>query len=202
MRKVTSVILCGVLLSSMIIATGCGKKASPVSGKSAVIEKSMRNRPKWTSQLFYEDKTNMYISGQATGKDYALSMRLAKSEAVKNLVEAIETKARSEFSAVVKEHVKDGEVARYIDDSIAMVSENVRVSGLFYKETYYEKRETQLKNSVEYHFDVWALLSIKKDDYYTARENAVNALDMKAKMKNSAELAKVAEELKKRLLED
>jgi hypothetical protein len=198
-RKSISCLLVIVSIASLTGLTGCGKKTGTPAGKTKIVERSHRNRPSWTSKITTEDRTNYYYSGMASGRDYALSVRLAKAEGVKNMVEAIESKVRTEFTSVTTEIAKDAQVARFIEDGISMLSENVRVRGLTYNEVYYEKSEKALKDAVEYYYDVWARISIKKEDYVEARKEVVERMIREAQLKNSQVLMETAKTLKERL---
>ena len=97
---------CGITLIVMI---GCGGGNKGVKQKQAMVELSRpvvvekteaTKRPEWTNQTtFYEDAQGLHFTGGVMGgSDYALTLRMAKSEAMKNLLESVEVKARAEFS--------------------------------------------------------------------------------------------------------
>jgi hypothetical protein len=58
------------------------------------------NRPEWTTEDTFMEKDDIFFyTGGVIGRaDYALTLRLAKSEAIKNLLESVEIKARVEFN--------------------------------------------------------------------------------------------------------
>ncbi|MGM0608703.1 MAG: hypothetical protein ACQESP_09805 [Candidatus Muiribacteriota bacterium] len=201
-KKIFLNLLCLSLLILTIIATGCGRRRSKPApeGRTEVVEQSHSERPQWTTVLFTETSDEYYYSGQASGRDYGLTVRLAKAEALKNMVENIEVMVRTEFTSVVKEYSKDSEVGRFIEDGISMVSENVRVRGLNYKEVYFEKLEKQLDGSVEYQYDVWSLIAIDIEDYYKARREVIDRMHREAQEKNADDLIETAETLKSNLL--
>jgi hypothetical protein len=83
---------------------GCGA-SKPVKQNQAlmeiqkpmVMEKTGKdNRPEWISEkpYFEDDKGYHFTGGIMGGADYALTIRFAKAEATKNLLESIQIKAR------------------------------------------------------------------------------------------------------------
>jgi len=88
----------------LFLPIGCGagkvarEKAEMIEvHRPVVVEKTGQDdRPDWTTQrTFMEQNGNLvYTGGVMGGADYALTLRLARSEATKNLLESIQIKAR------------------------------------------------------------------------------------------------------------
>ena len=134
----------------LLLVMGCGgnkavrqNQAMAESSKPVVYEKSGdTKRPEWTARLtFHEnDQGFAFTGGVMGGSDYALTLRLAKSEAIKNLLESVEIKARTEFSSAIQgNYSKDDEIGRYLTDAVAWTVDNLKVAGIRQKEIHYEQ---------------------------------------------------------------
>ena len=111
---------------------GCGaskamkEKQALVEVQSPIVvtKTGQDKRPDWTSENpFREDDKGLYFSGGIMGgADYALTIRLAKAEATKNLLESIQIKLRSEFSSAIHGQNRiDNDLGRYATDGVAWV---------------------------------------------------------------------------------
>ncbi len=139
-----------IMVPFLTFILGCGgskvvkqNQAMAEAYKPVVYEKTgTTQRPEWTNQLSYseDDRGYHFTGGVMGGSDYALTLRLAKSEAIKNLLESIEIKTRSEFSSVMHgNYGKDEDIGRYVTDAVAWTVENLRVSGIKQQNIYYEQ---------------------------------------------------------------
>ena len=82
----------------VFVLAGCGGPTVRPVGTQTVIEKSAEKIPEWVLVPFFEDETTMYFSGTVKGVgDYSVGLRQAKAEAMKNVAESIQTKAKTEF---------------------------------------------------------------------------------------------------------
>ena len=141
----------------------------------------------------------MYFSGGVKGvADYALGLRQAKAEAVKNIVESIKTKARTEFVANTRgSNLDPNDLGRFIEDGVAMVADNLEIGGILPKENYYEKVKETTDYGVKYFYNCFSLLQLPVRDYKEARRRAIDNLAAKAREENN----KAAEETAKNLLD-
>jgi len=181
-------IVSAVMVSVFAIAGCGGPKVRPV-GSQTVIEKSSAKTPEWVVAPFFEDETTMYFSGTLRGVgDYAVGLRQAKAEATKNVAEAIETKAKTEFVQNTRGSNLPGEdLGRFVQDGIAMTADNVNVSGLLPAESYYEKVEEVTETGVRYFYNCSVLFQLPVQQYKEARNRAINGLASKAReMKDKA----------------
>jgi hypothetical protein len=197
--------------SIFLITTGCGTSKVAMQNaaiielhRPVVVEKTgMDKRPDWTSEKpFLEDDQGFHFTGgYMGGADYALTLRLAKSEATKNLLESIEIKARSEFSSAINGQNRiDGDLGRYITDAVAWTVENLRVRGIQQNQIYYEQVFDPTSQSFKY--NSWVQLIISKFDYQKAKveatqrllDKAIQEKDKKAKEKAMELLEKLREE--------
>ena len=165
-----------------------------------VIEKTGKDkRPIWTSeQPFYEDQgALLFTGGYLGGADYALSLRLAKAEAMKNLLESIELKARAEFSTAMhgQDH-DDHDLGRYVTDGVAWTVDNLRIRGIKQNTTYYERIFDP--TAQVFKFNSWVQLKISNADYLKAKTDAARRmLDQAVREKNEEAKEKALELLDK-----
>ena len=200
-----------VFIVALLLSIGCSA-GKAVKEKSAmaelhiplVIEKSGEDqRPEWTSQRPYsEDETTLFFSGgYMGGADYVLTLRLAKAEATKNLLESVEIKARSEFSSAIHgQNRADQDIGRYVTDAVAWTVENLRVAGVKQNRIYYEQVFDPMSQALRYNF--WVQLGISKADYAKAKVTAAQRLLDKAVKENDEEAKKKAMELLEKLHEE
>ncbi|MBC8183966.1 hypothetical protein H8E88_22965 [candidate division KSB1 bacterium] len=191
-------------LIAVFLAYGCsGPKVSKQTQKIAnlnkpiVLEKTGENdRPDWTNNpSFFEDDTGFHFTGGIMGgADYSLTLRLAKAEAMKNLLESIEIKARSEFSyALQGGNRNDSDIGRYVTDAVAWTIDNLRISGIRQRQVYYEQVFNPASQAVKY--NTWIELEIPISDYTKAKVNAAERLLNKTLKEQDQEARKKAQEL-------
>jgi len=160
-------------------------------------------RPDWTSQeTFIENDQGFHFTGgYMGGVDYALTLRLAKAEATKNLLESIEIKARSEFSSAIHGRNRDdGDLGRYVTDAVAWTVENLRVRGIRQGMSYYEQIFDPVSQSFKY--NSWVQLVISKPDYQKAKVDAAQRLLDKAAREQDKEAKEKAMELLEKLRQE
>ena len=209
MKKPSLITFVGsVMIPFLILITGCGgnkiareDQAIAERMKPVVYEKTgTTERPEWTDRTtFYEDDAGFHFTGGVMGgADYALTLRLAKSEAIKNLLESIEIKARSEFSSVMHGNYTRGEeIGRYVTDAVAWTVENLRVGGIREKEIYYEEVFDPMTRRASY--NAWVSLEIGRDEYIKAKTTAAEKLLRQAVRDGNEEAKKKALELLEKL---
>ena len=189
---------------AFILGYGCGgSKLSKNYKEIAEIHKPIvledtegSKRPDWTnSTTFSEDDQGFHFSGGVIGgADYALTLRMAKAEAIKNLLESIEIKARSEFSSVMHgSNSLESDIGRYVTDAVAWTIDNLRVRGIKQREIYYERVFDPSQQAVKY--NAWVRLEIVKADYFKAKVDAAKRLLSKTIRENDKEAKQKAEEL-------
>jgi hypothetical protein len=197
-----------VMLPLLIVIYGCGGNkfikqnyAMADTNRPVVLEKTgTTQRPEWTNQAtFFENDVGFsFTGGVMGGSDYALTLRLAKAEAIKNLLESIEIKARSEFSSVMQgNYVKDDDIGRYVTDAVAWTVDNIRVSGIKQRNIYYEQAFDPGTSRIRY--NAWVELEIIRADYIKAKTNAAEKLLNKAIRERDQEAKEKALELLDRL---
>lgn len=200
-----------LFLGCTFLLLGCGgnkvmkqQKVLTEMYKPVVMERTgANNRPEWTSEkTFLEDENSLYFSGGwMGGADYALTLRLAKAEATKNLLESIQIKTRSEFGAAMhgnNENMSD--VGRYVTDAVAWVVDGLMISGIRQREIHYEQVFGPMEQSVRY--NAWIQLEIAKADYRKAQIDAVQKLLNKTIQEKNQEAKDAAQELLERLRQE
>jgi len=210
MRKQAKIkIFVGVMVPFLtFIMLGCGgnkivrqNEAMAEAYKQVINEKKNTNqRPEWTNQLSYseDDRGYHFTGGVMGGADYALTIRMAKSEAIKNLLESIEIKARTEFSAVMHgNYGKDESLGRYVTDAVAWTVENLKVSGIRQEAIYYEQQLDPVSQRTRY--NAWVKLEIGKTDYLKAKKGAAERLLNEAIREKDEEAKEKALELLEKL---
>lgn len=192
----------------IIFTFGCGgnkiskqTKAIAALNTPVVLEKTgSTDRPDWTNNLtFFEDDQGFHFTGGVMGgADYTLTLRLAKSEAIKNLLESIEIKARSQFSSVMQGSNRNiSDISRYVADAVAWTIDNLRVGGIKQRQIYYERVLDPASQTVKY--NAWVELGISNSDYTKAKVDAAQRLLNKAISERDEEARKKALELLERL---
>jgi len=194
-----------------LLLSGCGgskvakqKEAFIEAQKPVVVTKmGQEKRPDWTSEKpYFEDDVGFHFTGGIMGgADYALTLRLAKSEAMKNLLESIQVKARGEFSGAIHgQNRTDGDLGRYVTDTVAWTVENLRIGGITQDRIYYEQIFDPVSQSFKY--NSWVQVGISRADYVRAKTDAGQKLLDKAIRDNDQEAKTKAMELLEKLRED
>ncbi|EFK08792.1 conserved domain protein [delta proteobacterium NaphS2] len=169
--------------------------------RPVVVEKTGQDgRPNWTTkQTFCEqDGAFVYTGGVMGGADYALTLRLARSEATKNLLESIQIKARSEFSSAIHgQNRTESDLGRYVTDAVAWTVDNIKISGIRQHEIYCEKILDPISQSLKY--SAWVQVEISRSDYVKAKTDAAQRLLEKAIQQKDEEAAQKVQKLLKRL---
>ena len=183
----------------VLLVTGCsGNKLRPPKnvGETKVVEKTPKNKPGWVGTSYKEKDNYIFFSGEVTDvADRSLGMRQAKADAVQNLLESIKVKARSEFSEAVKGvNTSQGTLGRYVDSLVVWTTENLDVSGAIPVEEYTEKLRTQAYEGAQYSYNCYVWLRLSKDEYFLARQNALDRGSREAEDEEAKQLAQEAKE--------
>ncbi len=159
-------------------------------------------RPAWVDgDSFSEDDRGLYmVAAFMGGADYNMTIRLAKAEAMKNLLESVEVKARGEFSSAMHGgNRQTNDVGRYVTDTVGWVVENLRVRGVRQRQVYVEHVAVPGYQATKY--NAWVRVEISKADYEQAKLDAANRLLAKAVRENDAEAKEKACQLLDKLKE-
>ena len=132
------------------------------------------------------------------GVDYALTIRMAKAQAIKGLLESIEIKVRSEFSTVLQgKNRNESDIGRYVTDAVAWIIEHIKVAGIRQHRLYYEKVFDPVSQTVGY--NTWVELEISDSDYTKAKVKAAERLRDQALEERDEDSRRKAEELLEKL---
>ena len=198
-------------LGCCIVLAGCGSsKHVKVAQSMAEMHKPIvmtktgnDNRPSWCTQdtSWEKDGSLYYSGGYMGGADYSLSIRLAKSEAIKNLIESVSIKAREEFShSMHGSNMAPEDIGRYVTDSVGWTVENLQIGGIYQKGMYYEQVFHPSRMTPAY--NAWVLVEIARADYVRAKVDAAQKLVQKSIKENNAEARKKAEDILQELKEE
>ena len=194
----------GLLLAGCASKAAKQKEAFIEAQKPVVVTKmGQEKRPDWTwEKPYFEDEAGFHFTaGVMGGADYALTLRLAKSEAMKNLLESIQVKARGEFSSAIHgQNRAERDLGRYVTDTVAWTVENLRIEGITQDRVYYEQIFDPASQSFKY--NSWVQVGISRADYVKAKTDAGQKLLDKAVHENDQEAKTKAKELLDKLRED
>ena len=205
----------GIILFIGLVFNGCGAsravkmyqaemKETYELQKPALIRTSEDDkRPKWTHTTVFEEAGKVYFTGGfVNGADYAVTIRCANAEALKNLVQAISLYIRAEFSEYVQgsNSAYDHGIERFVEDGIATFAENVHVQGIKQVALYYEEMfsPTLLQPS----FNVFVKLEVSKADYLKAKADILRHLRARFQSEGEIEAKEKAENLLQELKDE
>lgn len=172
-----------ICISLLPIGCGAGQvvRRNPVVleiQKPVIIKKTGHdNRPVWTSERpYFEDNAAYYFTGGCMGgADYTLTLRLAKSEAIKNLLESIEIRAQAEFGSAIQGQNRDpDDLGRYVTDAVAWTIDSLRIKGIRHRKNYYEQVFDPMNRRLRY--NAWVQIGISKQDYLKAKSDSAKRL--------------------------
>ncbi len=186
---------CAVLLSA-----GCAGTQRTVGGQR-IVERSSSSQPNWQNVPFSESREKMNFSGTVKNvADYSVGLRQAKAEALKNVAESIQTRVRTEFVENTRgSNLSTEDLGKFVQDGVAMVADNIEISGLLPVESYYEKVETTTWGGVEYSYNCSVLVELAVSDYKIARKRAIEGLADEARRANNKAAEETAQELLEKL---
>jgi hypothetical protein len=205
----------GIILFISLVFNGCGAsravkmyqaemKETYELQKPVLIRTSDDDkRPKWTHNTVFEKSGKVYFTGGfVNGSDYAVTIRCANAEALKNLVQAISLYIRAEFSEYVQgSNSTYGQgIERFVEDGIATFAENVHVQGIKQVELYYEEMFSPALMQPSY--NVYVKLEMSKADYLKAKADILRNLRDRFQSKGEIEAKEKAENLLQELKDE
>ena len=211
MKKIKFQSLWVVIFCFVVSIFGCGAgkavkqtQAQMEIQKPVIMEKTGQDkRPEWVSEKPYleDDKGYRFTGGIMGGADYSLTIRLAKAEATKNLLESIQIKARGEFSTVIHgQNQNNSDLGRYVTDAVAWTVDNLRIGGIRQRQIYYEQIFDPASQAIKY--NSWVQLEISRADYQKAKIDAAERLLNKAIREKDEEAKQKALELLEKLRQE
>jgi hypothetical protein len=205
----------GIILFIGLVLNGCGAsravkmyqaemKETYELQKPALIRTSEDDkRPKWTHNTVFEEAGKVYFTGGfVNGADYAVTIRCANAEALKNLVQAVSLYIRAEFSEYVQGSNSTHEqgIERFVEDGIATFAENVHVQGIKQVTIYYE--ELFSPALLQPSFNVFVKLEMSMADYLKAKADILRHLRDRLQSEGEIEAKEKAENLLQELKDE
>jgi hypothetical protein len=160
-------------------------------------------RPIWTHNTVFEKAGKVYFTGGfVNGADYAVTIRCANAEALKNIIQAISLYIRAEFSEYVQgsNSTYDHGIERFVEDGISTFAENVHVQGIKQVALYYE--EMFSPTLMQPSFNVFVKLEMSKADYLKAKADILRHLRDRFKNEGEIEAKEKAENLLQELKDE
>jgi hypothetical protein len=205
----------GIILFIILVFNGCGasrvvkmyqaemKETYELQKPVLVRTSDDDKRPKWTHNTVFEKAGKVYFTGGfVDGSDYAVTIRCANAEALKNLVQAISLYIRAEFSEYVQgsNSTYGPGIERFVEDGIATFAENVHVQGIKQVELYYEEMFSPALMQPSY--NVYVKLEMSKADYLKAKADILINLRDRFQSKGEIEAKEKAENLLQELKDE
>jgi len=190
-----------IAVSFQVLAGGCaGPRKLPMIAQERIVERSLEWTPDWVFTPISIQEEIFRFTGEATGEaDFALALRHAKAQAVKNITEGIQKMVQKEFNDGIRESgISDALLAEFLTDSLAMIMDNLNIHELEPEKVYYEKVEKTTGRVVEYFFNYYILIEIPRGDYIQARDRALLNIRDKARIENNKKVEDIANELLKK----
>ncbi len=189
----------GLAAWTMALVCGCasrGLQPPKDLGRQKVVARTPDDRPKWLEVPFREKDKFIYFSGHAMqAADRALGLQQAKADALRNLMESVRVRARSEFSEAVRgTNTSPRHLGRYLDSVIAWTTGNLDLSGAVPVEQYVETVQTRGFSGYSYSYNCHVWLRLPREEYLRARELAAARAVGEAPDEQARELAREAKE--------
>ena len=136
------------------------------------------------------------------GADYAVTIRCANAEALKNLVQAISLYIRAEFSEYAQgaNSNYDQGIERFVEDGIATFAENVHAQGIKQVALYYE--EMFNPSLMQPSYNVYVKLEMSKADYLKAKADILRNIRDRLKSEGKIGAKEKAENLLQELKDE
>ena len=192
-----------IIVATALVFQGCSGKLAGLKGAEEVVETSGK-KPKMVSKniWFEEEKDARFFLGFSDqAKDHDVALRVAELEGKKHIIEAIGTDIRVEGTRGLSGSEKES-VGRFFEESMAYLTDNMRLSGAILQETYWEKWARSGYGDVSYYYKAYGIVRISREDYESARTAAADALIGKAAQERNLQAERAAREAKQRLVEE
>lgn len=192
-----------IVVATALVFQGCSGKLTGLKGAEEFVENSGK-KPKMVSEnLWFDEKqdTKFFLGFSDQAKDQDVALRVAELEGRKHVIEAIGTDIRVEGTRGLSGPEKES-VGRFFEESMAYLTDNMRLSGVILQETYWEKWARGGHGEVSYYYKAYGIVRISKEDYEKAKTATADALIGKATRERNLAAERAARTAKQRLLED
>lgn len=146
---------------------------------AVVVQQTHDQVPDWVykKRFFERDNRFFFSGGVENAGDYALARSQARAQAMKVVIDGIQTRAKREYSEALQGRGMDAnDLGRYVQDAVAWTSEAVDLQGLMPEEEFMQKLERTDDGRTRYQYNVTGLYSIEKDAYKAAQRRALDRL--------------------------
>src|SRR4030067_1416223 len=186
--------ICSLFVLAIFISIqGCGGKLAGLKGAEELVETSGK-KPKMVSKnLWFEEEKDarFFLGFSDQAKDQDVALRVAELEGRKHIIEAIGTDIRVEGTRGLSGPEKES-VGRFFEESMAYLTDNMRLSGAILQETYWEKWARRGYGDVSYSYKAYGIVRISREDYESARTAAADALIGKAAQERNLQAERAA----------
>jgi len=191
-----------IVVATALALQGCGGKLTGLKGAEELVETSGKKPSMVSKNLWFEEDkdTRFFLGFSDQAKDHDVALRVAELEGKKHIIEAIGTDIRVEGTRGLSGPEKES-VGRFFEESMAYLTNNMRLSGAILQETYWEKWARSGYGDVSYYYKAYGIVRISKVDYERAMAVTADALIGMAAQERNLQAERAARDAKKRLLE-
>ena len=192
-----------IVVATALALQGCGGKLTGLKGAEELVETSGKKPSMVSKNLWFEEDkdTRFFLGFSDQAKDHDVALRVAELEGKKHIIEAIGTDIRVEGTRGLSGPEKES-VGRFFEESMAYLTNNMRLSGAILQETYWEKWARSGYGDVSYYYKAYGIVRISREDYERARTMAADALIGKAAQEVNLQAERAARGAKQRLVEE
>jgi len=191
-----------IVVATALALQGCGGKLTGLKGAEELVETSGKKPSMVSKNLWFEEDkdTRFFLGFSDQAKDHDVALRVAELEGRKHIIEAIGSDIRVEGTRGLSGSEKES-VGRFFEESMAYLTNNMRLSGAILQETYWEKWARSGYGDVSYYYKAYGIVRISKVDYERAMAVTADALIGKAAQELNLQAERAAREVKQRLLD-
>jgi len=191
-----------IVVATALVFHGCGGKLAGLKGAEEVVETSGKKPGMVSKNLWFEEQKDarFFLGFSDQAKDHDVALRVAELEGRKHIIEAIGSDIRVEGTRGLSGSEKES-VGRFFEESMAYLTNNMRLSGAILQETYWEKWARSGYGDVSYYYKAYGIVRISREDYDMARTVAADALIGKAAQERNLQAERAARDAKQRLLD-
>ena len=191
-----------IVVATALVFHGCGGKLAGLKGAEEVVETSGKKPGMVSKNLWFEEQKDarFFLGFSDQAKDHDVALRVAELEGRKHIIEAIGSDIRVEGTRGLSGSEKES-VGRFFEESMAYLTNNMRLSGAILQETYWEKWARSGYGDVSYYYKAYGIVRISREDYERARTMAADMLIGRAAQERNLQAERAAREAKLRLLD-
>ena len=191
-----------IVVATTLVFQGCGGKIAGLKGTEELVETSGKKPGMVSKNLWFDEQKDarLFLGFSDQAKDHDVALRVAELEGRKHIIEAIGTDIRVEGTRGLSGPEKES-VGRFFEESMAYLTDNMRLSGAILQETYWEKWARSGYGDVSYYYKAYGIVRISREDYDMARTVAADALIGKAAQERNLQAERAARDAKQRLLD-